>query len=107
MIIIKSVFGNHFLCFNRSTARTFKKHEKVNVPNIGLMRLFTFFDQNHDFYSLQWELKVLVEKFLKTSTSDEINQILDPEKISKNLSTIKCENDTAQLGGFQSDVFSD
>ena len=64
------------------------------------MRIFSFFDQNHDFYSLQAELKVLVEKFLKTSSLDEINEILDPEKNSKNLATIKCESDTGQLGGF-------
>ena len=62
-----------------------------------MMRLFSFFDQNHDFYSLQWELKVLVERFLKVSSPDEINQILDPEIISKNLATIKCESDTGKL----------
>ena len=76
---------------------TCKKHEKVNVPNIGMMRLFSFFDQNHYFYSLQLELKVLVERFLKVSSPDEINQILDPEIISKNLTTIKCESDTGKL----------
>ena len=69
------------------------------------MRIFSFFDQNHDFYSLQAELKVLVEKFLKTSSLDEINEILDPEKISKNLATIKCESDTGQLGGLSDQFF--
>ena len=63
-----------------------------------MMRLFSFFDQNHDFYSLQWELKVLVERFLNVSLPDEINQILNPEIISKNLTTIKCESDTGKLG---------
>ena len=69
------------------------------------MRLFTFFDQNHDFYSLQGELKVLVEKFLKTSSPDEINLILDPEKISKNLAMIKCESDAGKLGWFSDRYF--
>ena len=61
------------------------------------MRLFSFFDQNHDFYSLQLELKVLVENFLKSSSSDDISQILDPDVISKNLATIKCESDIGKL----------